>query len=90
MEKLSTERHSIHFSAPFGIQAETDCTYINVVRGHPHFYTKYNELPNLPIIKESQLQICIIVYCVYILCLYEFISFTGVIHGLVLIQIIYR
>jgi hypothetical protein len=49
-------------------------------------FSYYNRLPNLPIIKESQIQIYVYLYAY--LFIHAFIPSAGVIHGLVLIQIV--
>jgi hypothetical protein len=50
-------------------------------------FSNYNILPNLPIIKESQIRIYVYLYAY--LFIYAFILSAGVIHGLVHIQIIF-
>jgi hypothetical protein len=52
------------------------------------FHTNYSELPNLPIIKESQTQIYVYLYAY--LFIYTLIPSAGGVHGLVLIKIMYR
>jgi hypothetical protein len=49
-------------------------------------FSNYNRLPNLPIIKESQIRIYVYLYAY--LCIYASNPSAGVIHGLVHIQII--
>jgi hypothetical protein len=49
-------------------------------------FPNYNRLPNLPIIKESQIQIYVYLYAY--LFIYAFIPSAGVIYGFVLIKIV--
>jgi hypothetical protein len=50
-------------------------------------FPNYNRLPNLTILDESQIQIYVYLYAY--LFIYVFIPSAGVIHGLVLIQIVH-